>query len=210
MLADIFTLNHNFMAFSVSLVWGGGMERISKGDADIGQNKWTVAALWKLPEELQSNIVPMVLGKSHKLVLATVYNCSKEESVKHQRMVDISESIYAFAPLTWLTTVMFTIVIAMLIKIHFSRYHGNHSPYWTTYCALMNQFNFQDFNYASRCLSTVLSLYVFLVVICYFESGIRSDKVTTFQPKVYDSYKEVIANPDIDIRWGYMFQFNYS
>ena len=47
-------------------------------------------------------------------------------------------------------------------------------------------------NWVSSFLSSLLSLYTFLIVICYFNNVVKSDKVTTYIPKVFDTYQELL------------------
>lgn len=153
---------------------------------------------------MPDSIYPLFLTIGSRIVLTTAYNCSLAKSLMEQRQTDIMQSVHGFSITTWIITWLTVILMSILIHLHLKWNRidprspkGSNS--WTVFSYIFNQPDMKDINWTSRSLSLCLSLFVLLLVRCCFLNVIKSDKVTTYEPYVYQTYQDILDNPDIQI-----------
>ena len=133
--------------------------------------------------------------------LMTVYNCSHRKSVQEQYQSDFAESIFAFTPLTWFVAIVSIISIGIITRIHlkFNNYSKHTSNSWILFRHIVRQYRLPHINMNTSVIATIINVYCFLVVVCYFSNGIKSDKISTYQPRVYDHFKDIPDDENIEI-----------
>lgn len=128
--------------------------------------------------------------------ITSPYNCSLERSVEGLRDSDLIESVNGFDTLTWAISIITALAISTLINGHF-KLNGfmskgsSGSGIWTVISALLKNPSAKEINYVSRLLLTLLSLFAFLVGVCYFENMIKSDQILIYQPSVYHKLEDI-------------------
>lgn len=137
---------------------------------------------------------------SRAWTITTLYDCSIERSEMESRQSDIIETLRGFKNETWVVTILIAIILAMLFKIHMRMNQvrancASTSGFWIVLSYLLNNPSAMEINRVSRYLSFLIAMFTFTVIICYFESGIISDKVVVYDPLVYRSYAQ-LANDD--------------
>lgn len=137
--------------------------------------------------------------------LATVYNCSHQKSMEAQHQVDFAESVFAFTPSTWLVTIAITFLLCLVIRFHCTMNKvGKVSESWIIFTNIVSQPVAIDINFITRIISLIINTFVFFVVICYLKGGIKSDKVTKYQPNIYDTYQDIVSKgANVDVIFPY-------
>lgn len=131
------------------------------------------------------------------------YNCSETKSREETRRVDFIESIFSFDLPTWLTCCAFLIVFIKLLHNHYRMNKQpsriRHSGVWTVITFVLKNACMKEINWVSRILLLNMTLAMFFIGICHFENGIKSDKCTVYNPFVYESYDDIIEDPDVNV-----------
>lgn len=161
--------------------------------------------------DVTDDIVPLHHDYGARRVVITSYDCSLEKSIAMQRQTDILESIHTFGFKTWIVTILFCILIGSLIRCHFRLNNINQespegSGIWTVASSMLYQPYMRRINFVSDILLLLLSLFVFLVVTCYFSNGVKSDKVTTYIPYVFTTLDDVTSNQDVEVLFPKVFE----
>lgn len=144
---------------------------------------------------------PLFYDEPSKLVIMTIYNCSYIKSMEEQRILDISETILSISYPSWILIISFLASIYVLIRSHFSIHvHDyNQNGLWNIFTFVILQPCMKDINWNSRCISYILSMFVFWVVICYVLGMVQSDKVSMYVPNIFHNQDDILNEVNLDL-----------
>lgn len=134
-----------------------------------------------------------------RLGIWSSYNCSYEKSIDESRETDILESVNGFSLNSWIVTLVTLILIAIISDVH---YKLNNVPFSGIFMAIrwaVVQPYLHEINFVSNLIGMTSAMFTFLIIVCHFENVIKSDKVTVYTPKVYDSYQEIYDDMSVKL-----------
>lgn len=127
------------------------------------------------------------------------YDCSLERSMSERTFLDLSQIIHRFDTLTYTSSFIAAIAIALLISIHF-RVNGylskgpSGSGLWTVFSAILKNRSMKVISYVGKCLLTLSSLCALVTGISLFVNLIKCGQISMYQPKVYHTLEDIFTD----------------
>ena len=130
------------------------------------------------------------------LEMVSFYNCSRAKAKDDSTVTDVMDNIKSFKPELWGLLFVYLLVFMVLIILHYrthrdSRHGSLGHGFWTVTTFFLKNDAMHEVNHASKLISFILCVFMFMIWTCFFENLMSTDLVTSKQPFVARSYDDI-------------------
>lgn len=168
------------------------MKKLSKGISDvlIGETPH-----YFLPKD--QSVLPLQPMSQDGFYIISPYNCSIEKAIEDSSVSDFMETLNDYSIGVWTMTLITFFILSRLVKVHSiinSRKHT--SGFWTVSTFTLLNPCYKTVDWASKFISFLIALFIFLFVILYTKNIIKTEQVRTREQEVFRTFKDVIRAID--------------